>query len=194
MNKNNFLTSDRLEAFSDGVIAIIITIMVLELKVPHTTTVEGFLKLWPIFMSYGLSYLIVAIYWVNHHYLFHCIEEISHKVLWANNMLLFFLSLIPFTTAYVGENHLDAFPTALYSGLLLVCGISFFILRMAISEHLKDDDEFMAINNASKRKNMFAMLLYVLGIFAAYVNPMISFALIAFVSLIYFIPTTLIER
>jgi uncharacterized membrane protein len=194
--KNNSepeLTKNRLEAFSDGVIAIIITIMVLELKVPHTTHAEGFIRLWPTFMSYALSYITVAIYWVKHHHLFHCVEKVGHRVLWANNLLLFFLSLIPFATAYVGENHLSAFPTALYLALLLACGLSYYVLSDAISRQYKNDTEWKDIDKASKRKNNLALALYTVGIGAAYIHPMISFALAAFVAAIYFIPTTWLD-
>ncbi len=128
----------RLEAFSDGVIAIIITIMVLELKVPLRADPATLLAQWPVFLSYALSYLVVAIYWVNHHRLFHIVPRVNSAVLWSNNFLLFCLSLIPFATAYMGENQFRPFPTATYAALLLACAIAFLMLREIVSKELTE--------------------------------------------------------
>src|SRR5678815_1605046 len=123
----------RVEAFSDGVVAIIITIMVLEMKVPHGTDVAALAKLWPVFLSYVLSFVYVGIYWNNHHHLFHACERVSGAVLWANLHLLFWLSLIPFVTGWMGENHFAALPTALYGVVLLMAAIPYLILQHTIA-------------------------------------------------------------
>src|SRR5579864_1313267 len=128
----------RLEAFSDGVIAIIITIMVLELQVPRGADASTLLAQWPVFLSYALSYLVVAIYWINHHRLFHIVPRVNNAVLWSNNLLLFCLSLIPFATAYMGENQFKPFPTATYAALLTTCAIAFLVLRESVNQELRD--------------------------------------------------------
>ena len=183
----------RLEAFSDGVIAIIVTIMVLELKVPHSTEPAALLALWPLFASYALSFFLVAIYWMNHHHLFTMVERVSHGVLWANNFLLFCISLIPFVAAYVGENRLSAFGCALYSGLMFVCGVAFWILAQAIFADIKDRAELVERDKAATRKNMIALTIYAAATVAAYINPLISLALIGVVAVMYAVPTAGIE-
>jgi uncharacterized membrane protein len=194
MAKRDF-TPARLEAFSDGVIAIIITIMVLELKVPHgDTSLYGLLNLWPIFISYALSYLMVAIYWLNHHHLFHYAKYVDNGVLWANITLLFFLSLVPFFTAYVGENYMTSFAAALYAGIMLVCAGAFSFLRMAISCQFVGNDELLAWNKSAKRKNRIAFMLYALGIPGAYIHPAVSFALIMIVAGMYFLPDAWLKK
>src|SRR5256885_10545112 len=126
------MNSTRLEAFSDGVIAIIITIMVLELKAPHAPSPEELLALWPTFLSYVMSYVMVAIYWLNHHRLFHLAKPVDTRILWANILLLFCLSLVPFSTAYAGENRLSPFATAVYAAVLLLCALAYLVLIGAI--------------------------------------------------------------
>src|SRR6187455_2252247 len=126
------MTKTRLEAFSDAVIAIIITIMVLELKVPHDTSFDALMKLWPVFLSYAISFLILGIYWGNHHHLVHTIKEVRGGILWANLHLLFWLSLIPFTTSWMGENHYSSLPTAVYGANLLMAGVAFMLLERSI--------------------------------------------------------------
>jgi len=126
------MNKGRLEAFSDGVIAILITIMVLELKVPHGTNWESLRPMVPIFLTYVLSYVYIGIYWNNHHHMLHTADQINGKILWANLHLLFWLSLIPFTTGWMGENHLASLPTAVYGGVLLFAAISYTILQTAI--------------------------------------------------------------
>src|SRR6188508_1632521 len=126
------MEKNRLEAFSDGVLAIIITIMVLELKVPHGSDFEALKPLLPVFLSYVLSFIYVGIYWNNHHHLFQAAEEVSGGILWANLHLLFWLSLFPFTTAWMGENHLAAMPTAIYGFVLLMAAIAYYVLERAI--------------------------------------------------------------
>ena len=122
----------RLEAFSDGVLAIIITIMVLELKVPHGEHMDALLKLLPVFLSYVLSFIYIAIYWNNHHHLLHAVTHVSARILWANMNLLFWLSLVPFVTGWMGENHFAAAPCALYGAVLLMCGFAYWLLQHAI--------------------------------------------------------------
>ena len=126
------MSKHRLEAFSDGVIAILITIMVLELKVPHGVDVAALGPLWPVFLSYLLSFVYVGIYWSNHHHMFHAVQHVNGAVLWANLHFLFWLSLVPFTTGWMGENHFAAFPTAVYGFVLLMAGIAYLIMEMAI--------------------------------------------------------------
>jgi uncharacterized membrane protein len=186
-------SSTRLEAFSDGVIAIIVTIMVLELKAPHEDTLAGLLHLWPEFLSYALSFFLVAIYWVNHHQLFTRVEAVNHSILWANNLLLFCISLIPFATAYVGGNHLSAFPAALYSGEMFICGLAFMLLAKVIVAAAPGDSEMRALDRAATRKNIVALSVYALGAGLAYVHPALTFICISFVALMYFSPTRWIE-
>ena len=186
-------TSTRLEAFSDGVIAIIVTIMVLELKVPHSTEPSALLALWPLFASYALSFFLVAIYWMNHHHLFSFVTRVSHGVLWANNLLLFCISLIPFVTAYVGENHLSPFGCSLYAGVMFVCGLAFWTLARAIAAVSKDSAAIMARDKAATRKNMAALAIYAVASAAAWVSPLITLALIGVVAVMYAVPTVGIE-
>ena len=182
----------RLEAFSDGVIAIIITIMVLELKVPQHGDAASLLAQWPVFLSYGLSYLVVAIYWINHHRLFHIVPRVNSAVLWSNNLLLFCLSLIPFATAYMGENQFQPFPTATYAALLLTCSIAFFVLREVVNAELKQDGRFDLLRAQARRKNLISIGLYALSVPAAYLHPAISMLLAFAVAGLYFLPETLL--
>jgi uncharacterized membrane protein len=177
----------RLEAFSDGVIAIIITIMVLELKVPLHADAGTLLAQWPVFLSYALSYLVVAIYWVNHHRLFHVVPRVNSAVLWSNNFLLFCMSLIPFATAYMGENQFRPFPTAVYAALLLACAIAFLLLREIVSRELKEAGRVDPRAQA-RRKNLISIGLYALSVPAAYLHPAITMVLAFTVAGIYFLP------
>jgi len=178
----------RLEAFSDGVIAIIITIMVLELKVPQGADAAALIAQWPVFVSYLLSYLVVAIYWINHHRLFHVVPRVNNAVLWSNNLLLFCLSLIPFATAYMGENQFRPFPTATYAALLLTCGIAFLILRTATNDGLKQDARFDVFRAQAQRKNLISIGLYAISVPAAYVHPALTMVLAFMVAGLYFLP------
>jgi uncharacterized membrane protein len=178
----------RLEAFSDGVIAIIITIMVLELKVPQGADAAALIAQWPVFVSYLLSYLVVAIYWINHHRLFHVVPRVNNAVLWSNNLLLFCLSLIPFATAYMGENQFRPFPTATYAALLLTCGIAFLILRTATNDELKQDARFDVFRAQAQRKNLISIGLYAISVPAAYVHPALTMVLAFMVAGLYFLP------
>lgn len=184
----------RLEAFSDAVIAIIITIMVLDLKVPHGVGWEELFRIWPIFLSYVLSFILIAIYWNNHHHLFKAVEHVSAGILWGNMLLLFWLSLMPFTTGWMGENHFAPIPMAIYSIDLLMAAFSYTILELfIIRSHGKDSVLAKALGADFKGK--FSILAYVLAIPSALAGyTLISGILIMLVAVIWFIPDRRIER
>ena len=183
----------RLEAFSDGVIAVIITIMVLELKAPHGATLEELLPLLPTFLTYVLSFIFVGIYWVNHHHFFHVIHKVSGGLLWANLHLLFWLSLIPFTTAWMGENHFTAWPVAVYASNLVGCAIAYTIMTI-VAVRLAGPQSEIARAVGSDRKGKLSLLIYLISIPLAYFSPMASCALFALVAMIWFVPDKRIER
>jgi uncharacterized membrane protein len=183
----------RLEAFSDGVVAIIITIMVLELKVPHGTSFEDLRPLLPVFLSYVLSFIYVGIYWNNHHHMLHLVRSVTGPILWANLHLLFWLSIIPFVTAWMGENQLTALPVALYGGVLLMTAIAYLILVVFIIRHEGRDSPFTkAIGRDVKGK--VSPMLYGAGIALAFVQPLISVGLYVLVAAMWFIPDRRVER
>lgn len=183
----------RTEAFSDGVLAIIITIMVLELKVPEGEEFSALLSLLPKFISYVLSFLYVGIYWNNHHHLFQAITKVNGRVLWANLFLLFCLSLLPFTTGWMGENHFAKNPVALYGINLFLCGWAFtFIEKAAIKHEGKDSKLAQAIRNHSKEH--ISMILYLVGTVLSFFIPIISLCIFGAVTLIWLIPDTRIEK
>jgi uncharacterized membrane protein len=188
------MSPGRLEAFSDGVIAIIITIMVLELKVPHDTSPGALLSPWPTFIGYGLSYLYVAVYWINHHHLFHFVRRVDHRILWANIIFMFFLSLIPFFTEYVGQNRLNRFSAMLYAGIMLACGVAFTVLRATVARQFEEDAHLHGLSRAGMLKNLVALGLYAVGIAAAYVHPGLTLAIIFIVALMYVVPTAWMRR
>jgi uncharacterized membrane protein len=178
----------RVEAFSDGVIAIIITIMVLELKVPHGADPALLVGVWPVLLSYGLSFLVIAIYWVNHHSLLHQCKRASTGVLWCNIFWLFCLSLIPFATAYMGENHFTPFSTAVYAAVLLLTGIAYVPLRAAVAAQSKGKAGYQAIWTSAAWKNYLSIGLYAAAVPLAFAHPAIALALAFAVAAIYFIP------
>jgi uncharacterized membrane protein len=182
----------RLEAFSDGVIAIIITIMVLEMKVPHGDDLAALAKLWPVFLSYVLSFVYVGIYWNNHHHLCYATERVSGAVLWANLHLLFWLSLIPFVTGWMGENHFAAAPTALYGVVLFCAGVAYLILQRAIIAANGDS----ALQRAVGRdfKGRISALCYAVAIPSAFINEWIAYGLYALVATMWIVPDRRIER
>ena len=184
----------RLEAFSDGVIAIIITIMVLELKVPHQADLAALTALWPVFLSYVLSFVNVGIYWNNHHHLLHAVRQVSGGILWANLHLLFWLSLMPWATGWMGENHFAALPTALYGGVLAMCGVAYTILVFTIiSSHGQDSVLAQAIGRDYKGK--VSLLLYAAAVPAAlWLHPGVAGALFVAVALMWLVPDKRIER
>ncbi len=187
------MPKERLAAFSDGVFAIIITIMVLELKVPHGDDFEALSKLLPVFLSYVLSFIYVGIYWNNHHHLLHASGRVDGAVLWANMHLLFWLSLIPFATGWTGENHFTSLPTAIYGVALLMPAIAWFILQRAI---IKADpvDSILAQALGRDFKGKISPLLYLAGIGMAFVSPWISNAIYVLVALIWLVPDRRIEN
>jgi uncharacterized membrane protein len=183
----------RIEAFSDGVIAIIITIMVLELKVPHGDTLDVLSPLWPVFLSYVLSFIYIGIYWNNHHHMFHAVKHVSGPVLWANSHLLFWLSLTPFTTAWMGENHFAPMPVAVYGAGLLMNAIAYSILvRVLIKSHGHDSD--FASRIGSDFKGNISVLMYLSGVALTVVNAAFSLAIFVAVAMIWFIPDRRFER
>jgi uncharacterized membrane protein len=187
MNKN------RLEAFSDGVLAIIITIMVLELKIPHRDDWMVFQSLAPKFISYIISFIYIAIYWSNHHHLIHTVKHVTGSILWANTHLLFWLSLVPFVTAWAGENHFSQLPVAAYSFVLLMAAIAYFILtRVIVSVHGKDSDLSAAIGE--DWKGILSVIGYALAVPIAFVQKEISLAIVVAIAVLWLIPDTRIER
>ena len=182
----------RLEAFSDGVIAILITIMVLELKIPHGTDWEALRPILPVFLTYVLSFVYLAIYWNNHHHMLHATDQINGKILWANMHLLFWLSLIPFATGWMGENHFAPLPTAAYGAVLLAAAIAYYVLQSTIiSQQGADSKLKAAIGNDLKGK--LSPLIYVAAILLAFVNHWISEALYVAAALMWLIPDRRIE-
>jgi uncharacterized membrane protein len=186
--------TNRLEAFSDGVIAVIITIMVLELKVPRDTTLASLRSLTPQFLSYLLSFLVVAIMWVNHHHLMHSARHADARLLWSNNALLFWMSLVPFVTALMGNNSRDPHAVALYGVVLSLCSVSFTLLRSAIIQHHRDNPDLARYHRRIQFKNLKSMFLYVVSVPLAFVDVRISFFIFVFIALAYFLPErTLVE-
>ncbi len=183
----------RLEAFSDGVLAIIITIMVLELKVPHTEHISGLIPLIPVFISYVISFIYVGIYWSNHHHLLHSVQKVNGSILWANLHLLFWLSLIPFTTSWMGENHFPTWPVALYGLNLMMCGIAYYILTLRlIAFHGPNSDLAIAVQGDFKGK--ISVVLYSIAIGMAFVNSWISYTIYLGVAVMWLIPDRRIEK
>ena len=187
------MKTSRLEAFSDGVLAIIITIMVLELKVPHAVELAALKPMLPHLLSYVLCFIYLGIYWNNHHHLFQATEEVSGGILWANLHLLFWLSLFPFTTAWMGENHLASTPTAVYGCVLLMAAIAYYILQRAIIAR-QGRESLLAQAIGKDWKGKLSPLLYLIAIPLAFVNSWIASGLYAFVALLWLIPDPRIER
>jgi uncharacterized membrane protein len=184
---------NRLEAFSDGVLAIIITIMVLEMKVPHSEDLAALHSLLPVFLSYVLSFVYVGIYWNNHHHLLHAVRSVSGGVLWANLHLLFWLSLFPFVTGWMGENHFAPLPTALYGFVLLMAGIAYWILTRTIIS-VEGENSLVAKAVGKDRKGSLSVLLYAAAIPTAFFNQWISQALYVVVALMWLVPDQRIEK
>jgi uncharacterized membrane protein len=184
---------NRLEAFSDGVIAILITIMVLELRVPHGEHFAVLAPLVPVFLSYVLSFVYLAIYWNNHHHMLHTVQHVTGPVLWANLHLLFWLSLVPFVTGWMGENHFAATPSALYGVIMLMSAIAYWVLQeLIISSQGPDSLLRRAVRKDWKGK--LSPLLYLIAIPTAFAVPAVSQAIYVLVALIWFIPDRRIER
>ncbi len=187
------MEKDRLAAFSDGVIAIIITVMVLELKVPHGPSFDDLVRVLPTFLSYVLSFVYVAIYWNNHHHLLYTVHHVDGLILWANTHLLFWLSLVPFATAWMGENNFAKLPTAVYGISLLLPAIAYYLLQLAI---LRREGPHSTLAKALGRdvKGKISPFLYLAAIILAFVNPLFSGALYVVIALIWLVPDRRIER
>ena len=184
---------NRLEAFSDGVIAVIITIMVLEMKVPHGESVEALTPVIPVFLSYVLSFAYIGIYWNNHHHMLHTVDKVSGPILWANLHLLFWLSLIPFATGWMGENHFAALPTALYGVALLMPAIAYFLLQQLIIA-AQGPSSVLKRAIGGDWKGKASPILYAIAIPTAFWSRWISLSLYVLVALIWFVPDRRIER
>ncbi|GAB4579973.1 MAG: TMEM175 family protein [Anaerolineales bacterium] len=187
------MNKSRLEAFSDGVIAILITIMVLELKVPGGGDLAALIPLLPVILSYILSFVFLGIYWNNHHHLFQAVKQVNGAVLWANLHLLFWLSLVPFVTAWMGKNASSPWPVALYGIVLFAAGFAYFILTKALVSLHGQDSELAAILTQNT-KEMASIVLYALAIPLAFVSSWISDGLYVLVAILWLIPDTRIER
>jgi uncharacterized membrane protein len=187
------MEKNRLEAFSDGVLAIIITIMVLELKVPHDEDVKALEPLLPVFLGYVLSFIYVGIYWTNHHHMFQATKQVSGGILWANLHLLFWLSLFPFSTAWIGENHLASMPTAVYGFVLLMAGVAYYILQYLIIVQ-QGPNSLLAAAIGRDWKGKLSPLGYLVAIPLAFVNPWIATTIYTAVALTWLIPDRRIER
>jgi len=183
----------RLEAFSDGVIAIIITIMVLELKVPHGVELDALRPLIPVLGSYVLSFVFVGIYWNNHHHMLHAAGKVNGRILWANLHLLFWLSLVPFVTGWMGENHVSAVPVALYGSVLLMAGVAYFILARSLAAHQGRDSK-LAQALGRDTKGFVSVLVYAAAVPLAFVHTSIALAMYVSVALMWLIPDRRMER
>jgi uncharacterized membrane protein len=186
------MSKGRLEAFSDGVIAIIITIMVLELRVPHSPDLAALVPILPLFLTYVMSFVYLGIYWNNHHHMLHATERVNGKILWANLHLLFWLSLVPFVTGWMGENHFAPLPTALYGVVMLAAGIAYLLLELAIVAHHGAQSR-LGSAVGKEVKGRISLVLYAAAIPLAFVNQWISTALYVVVALMWFVPDPRIE-
>ena len=187
------MNKGRLEAFSDGVIAIIITIMVLELKVPHTDSLEALKPMIPVFISYVLSFIYVGIYWNNHHHMFHAVKSVNGSVLWANLHLLFWMSLVPFVTAWMGENNFTKWPTIFYGISLIMCSIAYGMLVVVLVKH-EGKNSLLAKAVGNDFKGRMSTVIYAIAIALAWLNPCVSFTLYVVVAFIWLIPDRRIEK
>ncbi|MEP7250797.1 MAG: TMEM175 family protein [Ginsengibacter sp.] len=187
------MSSTRLEAFSDGVLAIIITIMVLEMKVPHGDDLHSLQPLVPVFISYVISFIYIGIYWNNHHHMMAVVEHVNGKVLWANIHLLFWLSLVPFATGWMGENNFTLWPVALYGTLLTMAAIAYYILAQTLIRlHGKDSTIGKAIGK--DRKGVISLFIYIAGIALCSISPKLGLSLYALVAAIWLVPDKRIEK
>jgi uncharacterized membrane protein len=187
------MSKGRLEAFSDGVMAILITIMVLELKVPAQPTLAALLPLAPVFLSYVLSFVFLGIYWNNHHHLFQATRHVNGGVLWANLHLLFWLSLIPFVTGWMGENHFAAWPVALYGIIMLLAAVAYFILVRALL-YLHEEDSVLATALGTDVKGKLSIVICAIAIPLAFFVSLAAFALYVLVAIIWLVPDPRIEK
>jgi uncharacterized membrane protein len=183
----------RMEAFSDGVLAIIITIMVLEMKVPHGDNLADLKPLLPVFLSYILSFVYIGIYWNNHHHMLHVAQKVTGTILWTNIHLLFWLSLVPFATSWMGENNFSTWPVVLYGVILLMASIAYYFLAHCLrNAHGKNSTLAIAIGR--DRKGIISSVIYVIGIGFSFIHPYLGFAMYVVVAAIWFIPDRRIEK
>ncbi|MBK8683057.1 MAG: DUF1211 domain-containing protein [Bacteroidetes bacterium] len=187
------MTKSRLEAFSDGVLAIIITIMVLELKIPHGADFKDLLQIWPVFLSYIVSFILIAIYWNNHHHLLHTIREVRSSIMWANMHLLFWLSLIPFATGWMGENHFQPLTIAVYAFIGNMCGVAYYILLITLRNCNKENMALMMVLNKQSRKGLASLFLYTAAMIFAFIYTPIAGGIIILIALMWLIPDRNIE-
>ncbi|HEY6529084.1 MAG TPA: TMEM175 family protein [Cellvibrionaceae bacterium] len=188
------MDKNRIEAFSDGVLAIIITIMVLELKVPHGVELAAIVQLVPVFMSYCLSFIYVGIYWNNHHHMFKAIHKVNGVTLWANLFLLFWLSLLPFTTGWMGENHFAQWPVTIYGINLLLCALAYFVLQTVLIRQ-QGPDGVLARAIGKDIKGKISPVFYLLGCTAAWLGyPAVAIALFVFVAMLWLVPDRRVEH
>jgi uncharacterized membrane protein len=187
------MNKTRLEAFSDGVFAILITILVLELKIPHGDDLAALRPLLPIFLTYILSFIYLGIYWNNHHHMLQATRHVSGTVLWANLHLLFWLSLVPFTTGWMGENHFAALPTAVYGMVLLGSALAYTILQATLVRHHAGENSELSAAVGRDLKGKLSLLIYAIGILFAFVNEWVSDALYILVAAIWLVPDKRIE-
>lgn len=189
------MNKSRLEAFSDGVMAIIITIMILELKIPEGTSWEVMKHLLPSFCSYILSFVFIGIYWANHHHLLHTVKKVNGAIIWANMHLLFWLSLVPFATGWMGANNFDKVPVAAYGVLLLLCGLAFSILAAAIKKTYTHETNVTRALAKANTKSFLSIVFYMASVPAAiYISPLLSAAFFVAVSIMWIIPSKAIEK
>jgi TMEM175 potassium channel family protein len=190
----SIMGKNRLEAFSDGVIAIIITIMVLELPVPHERSdLSALVPVLPVFGSYVLSFVYIGIYWNNHHHLLHTVSRVTGAILWSNLHLLFWLSVVPFATAWMGENHFDQWPVVLYGFVMLMAGCAYYILTRAIIRHHGPESTLRAAVGAD-RKGVISVAIYALAIVLSFANRWVAVALYVAVAVMWLVPDRRIER
>lgn len=183
----------RLEAFSDGVLAIVITIMVLEMKVPHGDSLEALKPLLPVWISYILSFVNVGIYWHNHHHMMHAAKQVNGKILWANTHLLFWLSMFPFVTGWMGENHFTKWPVILYGAVSFMSGLAYYILALALCNvHGKESAVTKTV--LADKKGVISILIYTAGIGLSFINPWLGFSTYIIVAIMWFMPDKVIER
>ena len=187
------MSKGRLEAFSDGVIAIIITIMVLELRAPHEPELTALRTLLPVFMSYVLSYIFIGIYWNNHHHLLQAVRNVNGRILWANLHFLFWLSLVPFVTSWLGESNFAAWPVAVYGGVFLFAGFAYSILtHTLIAHHGQDSPLARAVGR--DLKGQASLVLYVVGIALSFASPPLAYGIYVLVALLWLLPDRRIEK
>lgn len=187
------MTKGRLEAFSDGVFAVIITIMVLEMKVPRGTDLQALRSVTPGFVSYALSFLYVGVYWNNHHHLLHATQRVTGGILWANLHLLFWLSLVPFATAWIAENHFAPIPVAMYGAMLLLAGVAYFILTKTLIRH-HGKDSLLATSVGKDRKGVASLAVYLVAIPLSFWIPLMAYILYTLVLIMWLLPDRRIER